>query len=210
MFDVEGFILVGGASSRMGRDKAELMFAGHSSIERIAAELPPPVTLVGSRREYRHLSLRNVPDLHEHWGALGGIHAALADAKRPWAVMVACDLPFVTRELFARLRSLADEANDAVVPVQPDGRPQPLCALYRPKTCLPEAEKLIAQDEHTPRALLATVKTRWVEFPQLADLPGANNFFFNVNTPAEFELATKIFAEAVQRQEHSLEKLHEF
>lgn len=199
MFDVEGFILVGGASSRMGRDKAELTYAGHRSIERIAAELPPPVTLVGGRHEYRHLSLKNVPDLHEHWGALGGIHASLAVAKQPWAVIVACDLPFVTRELFARLRSLADETSDAIVPIQPDGRPQPLCAFYRPKTCLPETEKLVAQGEHTPRALLATVKTRWVEFRQLADLPGASNFFFNVNTPGDFELATRIFAEAAAR-----------
>ena len=210
MFDVEGFILVGGASSRMGRDKAELIFAGHSSIERIASELPSPVTLVGSRHEYRHLSLNNVPDLHENWGALWGIHASLADAKKPWAAIVACDLPFVTRELFARLRSLSDETTDAVVPIQPDGRPQPLCAFYRPKTCLPEAEKLIAQGEHTPRALLAKVKTQWVEFQQLADLPGANNFFFNVNTPADFELATKLFAERAQCQGHQVEKHAEF
>jgi molybdopterin-guanine dinucleotide biosynthesis protein A len=202
MFDVAGFILVGGASSRMGSDKAQLLFNGRTSLELIAAELSAAVssvTLVGARQEYRRLALKNVPDLHERWGALGGIHSALAVTEKKWAAVVACDLPFVTRDLFARLMSLIDETNDAVIPMQPDGRPQPLCALYRRESCLPEVSKLIAEGEHTPRALLANVRTRWVEFDELRDLPGADNFFFNVNTPADFELARKTFKESDRR-----------
>jgi molybdenum cofactor guanylyltransferase len=197
MFDVEGFILVGGASSRMGTDKAQLVFDGLSSIERIAAELSSvasSVNLVGSRHHYRHLSLKNVPDIHPGWGALGGIHAALAACERDWALVVACDLPFVTKEFFERLKGFRGQQVDAVVPIQADGRPQPLCALYRRNTCLVETEKLIEMDEHTPRALLRSVKTHWLEFAELRDLPGANNFFLNINTPADFEEATKRLA----------------
>ena len=182
----------------MGSDKAELVFKGRTSLEIIAAELSAVVSdvaLVGARQEYRRLTWKNVPDLQERWGALGGIQAALAATDKEWAAIVACDLPFVTCDLFAHLMSLIGETNDAVVPVQPDGRPQPLCAIYRRETCLPEVNKLIAQDEHTPRTLLANVETRWVEFDELQDLPGADNFFFNVNTPAEYEFAQKKFAE---------------
>lgn len=196
MFDVEAFILVGGASSRMGRDKSQLLFNGRTAIERIATELLAvalPVATVGARQLYRHLSFRNVPDIHPHWGALGGIHAALRACERDWALIVACDLPFATGRLFERLAALRAEQADAVVPVQADGRPQPLCALYRRAICLPEAEKLIEKDEHTPRALLATVRTRWIQTGELQDLPGANNFFFNVNTQADFEEAQKLF-----------------
>jgi molybdopterin-guanine dinucleotide biosynthesis protein A len=202
MLDVAGFILVGGASSRMGSDKAQLVFNGLTSLELIAAQLSaavPVVALVGARQEYRRLGLKNVPDLHERWGALGGIHSALAATEKQWAAIVACDLPFVTRDLFARLISLIDETNDAVVPLHSDGRPQPLCALYRRETCLAEANKLIVEGEHTPRALLANVKTRRVEFDELKDLPGADNFFFNVNTPADFELAQRILKEKEPR-----------
>jgi molybdopterin-guanine dinucleotide biosynthesis protein A len=198
MFDVEGFILVGGASSRMGKDKAQLVFDGQTSIELIAAELSAtasPVSLVGARQEYPRLPLRNVPDVHQRWGALGGIHAALAAGERTWTAIVACDLPFVRGVLFTRLKSFANETNDAVVPMQPDGRPQPLCALYQRETCLREVERLIGLGEHTPRALLANVSTRWVEFNELADLPGADNFFFNVNTPADFERAKQLFTQ---------------
>jgi molybdopterin-guanine dinucleotide biosynthesis protein A len=198
MFDVEGFILVGGASSRMGRDKAQLLFNARTSIERVATELLAvalPVTMVGARQHYRHLSLRNVPDVHPGWGALGGIQAALKACERDWALIVACDLPFITAQLFERLATLRGDQTDAVVPVQADGRPQPLCALYRRETCLPEAERLIERDEHTPRALLAAVRTRWIEMDELEDLPGAKNFFFNVNTQADYEEAKKLFDE---------------
>jgi molybdenum cofactor guanylyltransferase len=196
MLDVEGFILVGGRSSRMGTDKSRLHFGGQTSVARIAAELrsrTPRISLVGASRADSDPDLKIVPDTHERWGALGGIHAALSACVSGWALIVACDLPFVTRDLFSRLQMLSQqESPDAVVPIQPDGRPQPLCALYRREPCLLEAEKLIAGGEHTPRALLANVKTRWVRPEELADLPGAENFFFNVNTPEDYERAKQI------------------
>ena len=193
MFDVEGFILVGGASRRMGRDKALLDFGGQPLLERIAGELSTvvsAVSLVGARQSYA--SFKNVPDVYPQWGALGGIHAALMAAKTDWAAVVACDLPFVTSQLFERLATFMNDMTDAVVPIQADGRPQPVCALYRAATCLPEIEKLVATGEHTPRALMANVRTRCVEFAEICDLPAAEHFFFNVNTPEDLEGAHDI------------------
>jgi len=197
MLDVEGFILVGGRSSRMGTDKSRLQFGGQTSVQRIAAELrpvTPRISLVGPGPAGFDPDLRRVPDTHERWGALGGIHAALGACVAVWALIVACDLPFVTRDLCSRLVTLSrQESPDAVVPIQPDGRPQPLCALYRRERCRLEAEQLIASGEHTPRALLANVNPRWVRPEELVDLPGAQNFFFNVNTPADYEQAQQIW-----------------
>jgi len=196
MFDVEGFILVGGASRRMGRDKALLEFGGRPLLDRIAHELSAvtsAVSLVGARQT--HSSFKNVPDVYEQWGALGGIHAALMAAKTDWAAVVACDLPFVTRALFERLVAFVSNTTDAVVPIQPDGRPQPVCALYRVAACLPEIESLVATGEHTPRALLATVRTRCVEFSEIRDLPGAEHFFFNLNRPGDVEKAHALLSQ---------------
>lgn len=199
MLDVQGFILVGGASSRMGADKSQLRFGRQTAVQRITEALhsaTPQVFLVGSRPGPANPGLEIVRDVHERWGALGGIHAALSGCQAEWAAIVACDLPFVTGDLFLRLLVLAQQTQqevfDAVVPIQPDGRPQPLCALYRRECCLRAAERLIADGEHTPRALLAAVGTRWVEFAELADLPGAKHFFFNVNTPEDYDRAKQL------------------
>src|SRR5262249_21030475 len=134
MLDVEGFILVGGASSRMGRDKSQLLFEDQTATERIASQLAvitSRVALVGACEDHSKVQFKKIADIQERWGALGGIHAALRNCHTQWAAVVACDLPMVTSDLFARLVSLAESQNDAVVPIQPDGRVQPLCALYR-------------------------------------------------------------------------------
>jgi molybdopterin-guanine dinucleotide biosynthesis protein A len=199
MFDVEGFILVGGQSSRMGRDKSELLFGAQLGVEHIAnalRALTPTVRLVGNRGGL-HSDFGNIPDSIEGWGALGGIHAALGACNAEWAAIAACDLPLVTPGLFGRLWQYAlrdGDGFDAIVPIQPDERPQPLCAIYRRQSCLAAAMTLISQHEHKPRTLLASVRTRWVSFAEISDLPGAQNFFLNVNTPDDYEQATHILA----------------
>jgi molybdopterin-guanine dinucleotide biosynthesis protein A len=132
-----------------------------------------------------------VRDVFPQWGALGGLHAALAACQAEWCCVVACDLPFVTGELFLRLASLTKNF-DAVVPVQIDQRPQPLCALYRTLACRTQASELIKAGERRPRALLQAVKTRWVAFDELSDLHGATHFFNNINTPEDFAHAKEM------------------
>src|SRR5918911_881454 len=189
MLEFEGFILVGGASSRMGTDKARLEIGGRNFVERIQAALASitsRTSLVGVNVSGAALPLLpSVADVHVKWGALGGLHAALAACGADWAAVVACDLPFVTGELFVRLASLRENF-DAVVPQQPDGRRQPLCALYRAEVCRDHAEELIAAGERRPRALLEVVRTRVVAFESLSDLDGAHDLFINVNTPEDF------------------------
>ena len=199
MFDVEAFILVGGQSSRMGSDKSRLIFGNQTSVQHIAAALgalTDKVRLVGATNHGRSDGLLNVPDKHASWGALGGIQAALAACEAKWAVIAACDLPLVSPALFARLWQFTGAGEgqmfDAIVPIQPDERPQPLCAIYRRESCAALAEQLIAEGEHKPRALLAKVQTRWIPFREFSDLPGAKDFFLNVNTPSDYEQAKKI------------------
>ena len=142
MDSVEGFILAGGASSRMGTDKARLLIGDESFVQRIGgrlSEVARKVSVVG-KVDSSDLSFPFVPDVHERWGALGGVHAALAACEAEWALVVACDLPHVTADLFNRLLLLATDF-DAIAPVQQDGRRQPLCAVYRVAACLPKPKR---------------------------------------------------------------------
>lgn len=191
MPEIEGFILAGGKSSRMGSDKAQLRLGGQSFVEKIAdalASISRRVRVVGVKAEGAQGKWAFVPDVYGQWGALGGLHAALAACHSEWAAIVACDLPFVTGELFLRLASVRENF-EAVVPVQTDTRLQPLCALYRTKTCLRHAEELIAAGERRPRVLIERVRARRVVADELADLAGAELFFANVNTPLDYARA---------------------
>ncbi len=189
MSDLEGFILAGGASSRMGTDKSRLSLGGRTFVGRVAEALRPltaRVSVVSSRPDASGFGLPVVPDIHESKGALGGLHAALKGCGAGWAAVVSCDLPFVTGELLLRLASFVDEGVEAVVPHQSDGRPQPLCALYATAACLAVSEELIRAGELRPRVLLERVRTRRLAFDELSDLAGARLFFHNVNTPDDY------------------------
>jgi molybdopterin-guanine dinucleotide biosynthesis protein A len=195
MNSVEGFILAGGASSRMGTDKARLLIGDESFVQRIGRQLSkvtPKVSVVG-KMDPTGLTFPVVQDVHERWGALGGLHAALAACEAQWALVVACDLPYVTAALFNRLLLLATDF-DAIAPVQKDGRRQPLCAVYRVAACLPQAEALIKTGERKPVALLQSVTTRWLKFSEVEDLTGANRFFDNINTPQDYARVSRTTA----------------
>lgn len=190
--------MAGGASSRMGTDKARLSLGGLTFIERIAGALrstTPDISVVSARQESFALSLPVVPDIHRDCGALGGLHAALSACRAPWSLVVSCDLPFVTGELFARLGEFRNEETDAVAPLQTDGRPQPLCALYSPARCLARVERLLQEGERRPRVLLQQVRTRWVAPAELSDLRNAELFFMNVNTPEDYRRARECAGE---------------
>ena len=190
--EIEGFILAGGASSRMGEDKSRLSLGGRTFVEAIAESLravTPRVCVVSSRPRAESHGLPLVPDLRAGLGALGGLHAALNACRAEWAAVVACDLPFVTGELLSRLASLRADSLDAVVPTQEDGRVQPLCALYRTGACLVQVEEMIRTDELRPRVLLSRVCARRVAFDELRDLAGSSRFFLNVNTPEDYARA---------------------
>lgn len=196
MDQIEAFILAGGTSSRMGKDKAELLLEHQSFIQRIADTLFAvinSVTVVG--RSSTDPRLKTALDVYPSWGALGGLHAALQSCTSSWAFVIACDLPFVTSELVS---CLADERSqyEAVVCIQPDGRPQPLCALYSVQPCLSVAAKLIDEGKRRPLDLLERVNTRWVPFSELTELPRSEKFFVNINTPEDYYEAVRIEANA--------------
>ncbi len=150
-------------------------------------EVTGSITLVGSRQPNSRCALAT--DVYPGWGALGGLHAALAACRTEWAIVAACDLPLVTAELFKHLASLRAN-HDAVVPLQMDGRPQPLSALYRIEPCLKRATELIEAGRRRPLDLLELVNTRWVRFSELRNLDQAENFFVNINTPDDYDAVT--------------------
>lgn len=207
--DIEGFILTGGKSSRMGFRKDLIRLGGLSLVERSAAALAP--VCLGEIRVVGHnppsdVLLSFLPD--EPWlingteagGPLRGLRTALLAAARPWIAVLACDLPFVTSELFRYLRDhVASFPADtqAVIPIQPDGRPQPLCALFRTADCLAKIQKISSTSDLSLAHFIAELRVVSVPFADLAQLPDSELLFLNLNRPddlaeAEARVAGKL------------------
>jgi len=134
-----GFVLTGGASRRMGRDKALLAWEGAALVEHVAGrvrEAAGSVTLVGAPERYAALGLPAIADRRPCAGPLAGIEAALAVTSAEWNLVVACDMPSVTTDFLAALLAEAERSSgDCLVPATPSGRLEPLCAVYR-RGCL--------------------------------------------------------------------------
>src|SRR6266446_5976765 len=128
-----GYILTGGKSSRMGTEKAFLDFGGSTLLERAIAvvrETSLNFAIVGDPAKFAAYGAV-IADLYADCGPLAGIHAALMHSSAELNLMLAVDMPFVTRELLAFLFAAAEEG-DAIVTVPRSGKGlQPLCAVYR-------------------------------------------------------------------------------
>jgi molybdopterin-guanine dinucleotide biosynthesis protein A len=128
----------------------------------------------------RPAPLRSIPDLYPGFGPVGGILTALRDAKAEWAVVAACDMPFVSAELLARmLERAADCGGQALVAATPDGRSHPLCAVYH-RSAAAILQECVDQRILTMRVALKSMNT----VPFDVDDP---RLLTNVNTPAEWE-----------------------
>jgi len=195
-----GVVPAGGASRRLGQDKALLRIgAGATLLERTVAtvqaaglrEVVLSVSTVEQGRALRDAvpavaGLRLVVDAGPGRGPLGALHAALTAFPHHHVLLVACDMP---RLDVAALRALLEEPRDAdaVVP-HVAGRDQPLTALFGP-ACLPLTARLLAQGRLAMRDLLAApgLRVRFLDETCLARAGVPAAAFDNVNTPADLE-----------------------
>lgn len=177
----------------MGRDKAWLELDGQTMIERVIVAIKPvttSVSIIANSPEYERLGLPVYSDTHTGIGPLEAIRTALANARTPRVLLVGCDVPFVTTELFSFLLRLKGDYQ-AVVPVGADERLEPLCAVYS-TDALSRVTGLIENGRRKVSLLFEQVRTRLVTFDEIGHLPGAGLFFENVNTPEEYSRALEV------------------
>jgi molybdenum cofactor guanylyltransferase len=191
--DVTAFVLAGGKSTRMGKDKAFLEFRGRILLARaleLATGAGQEVRIVGDPRKFAAFG-RVVKDIYRERGPLAGIHAALKSSSTELNLMLAVDLPFVQPDFLKYLISVARETKALVtVPRVSDGL-QPLCAVYRREFARP-AEQSLAQGKNKIDALFVSVETRIIEPDELSHAGFTSQMFRNLNTPEEFEKAANI------------------
>jgi molybdopterin-guanine dinucleotide biosynthesis protein A len=187
-----GFVLAGGKSSRMGAntDKAFLDFGGQTLLDRalgVMGAVCGRVMIVGDPAKFAKTG-SVVADIFPGCGPLGGIHTALVHSTAELNLMLAVDMPFVSKELLAFLFDVAAaEGGDkhVVVTVPRTSRGlQPLCAIYR-RDFSAAAERALRAGKYKIDAAFSGVNIRVIEERELAAAGFSEQSFFNVNTPED-------------------------
>jgi len=174
-----GWVLVGGRSSRMGVDKA-LLDVGQGALAlhavRLVAEVCETAALVGDPEKYGSLGFPVIPDNVPGFGPLGGIETALSRSAAEWNLIVACDMPLISVEIFERLFSSAP-GFDCAVPRHANGLVEPLCAVYA-RGCHAAVAEALAAGVRRVTDGLRSLAVRYVQ-------TGGEASFANLNTPED-------------------------
>ena len=177
------FVLAGGASSRMGRNKAALKLGKTTfiqTIERTARRLALSVHVIerdnGPRR-----------------GPLSGILTAFEDFPCDAGLFLSCDMPFITSDTLVRLREQFEEHR---CPVFSSSQGLAGFPFILPADASKEVKSLLALGCPSLQTLAEAVQARLINVP--SPLPEE---FLNVNTPSDFENAKEIW----KRQEAELQ-----
>ncbi|MBI3857481.1 MAG: molybdenum cofactor guanylyltransferase [Planctomycetes bacterium] len=180
-------ILAGGASARMGQDKALLPFHGRPLLQHQIELLSPMFkeVLLGANdpAPYTSFGVRVVPDLLPERCALTGIHAILKAAVRPRVFVVACDMPFLNPALIEKLFAVPGEP-DVVVPESDRGL-EPLHAFYGP-WCVKAIEECARRGVWKVTDFYASLRVERVRIKDSDWLVDGQSPFLNANTPDEW------------------------
>jgi molybdopterin-guanine dinucleotide biosynthesis protein A len=195
---VNGFVLAGGRSTRMGRDKALLEYGGRTLVEHAidllrAAGLEPHI--VGTRPDLAAFA-PVMEDLHPDCGPLGGLEAALAASSSKWNVFLPVDLPLLPVAFLRYLQERVGITSAAATIPSLAGRPQPLCAVYHRSLLAGIRRSIEARDYKVMRAIESTAEEREIDIFSVEAVaaaredwplqPPVHGWFQNVNTPEDF------------------------
>jgi molybdopterin-guanine dinucleotide biosynthesis protein A len=186
---VTAAIMAGGKSKRMGQDKAWIELDGEPLIKRVAdvlRQVADEVIVVANDPRYALLGLRVVPDKYPAGGALGGIATGVGAATHDTVLVAACDMPFLSAEMWRAILAHRGEA-DVVIP-RVGGEYETLHALYT-KACVPHMARSVAENRLRVISFFDQVRVLALEEAELRAVDPTLRSFTNVNTPEELASA---------------------
>ena len=183
-----GYVLAGGKSTRMGRDKALLEIGGKPLIRSAAnllKALTERVVILGPAEKYGFLGLPVLPDLVPSRGPLSAIYTGLERSGTAVNLFLACDMPLM-EETFLKLLVERAPLADAVLLRLDDGSLEPLCAVYN-RSCLPTVRANYENRRFKLSDLFPELRTHYLTEADLQVLGLDHRIFTNLNHPGDLE-----------------------
>jgi molybdenum cofactor guanylyltransferase len=175
---ISGFVLAGGESSRMGRDKALLNWRGRTLVEHMVellSSVPCDVRVVGRPP---------LPDIIGDCGPLGGIATALQISQTDANLVLAVDLPLLTEDFLRYFASRLDSCHSAVLGCSLQTG-VPICLGIR-RSILPLVTHRLRRGQRSVSALISAVDSKLLSARELESAGFAPSMFRNVNTPEDY------------------------
>ncbi len=188
---INGYVLAGGKSSRMGQDKGLMLLNNQPLVSQIASQLKPLVSqviVVANNPDYKKIGYNCIADKVKEIGPLGGIYTALKHSEATHNVIVSCDTPFVTTRLFEYVLAKATTHEITVVAV--NGFIQPLIGVYK-TSCWVRIQQAIEMNQ---LKLQAVIKQFDLQVLELTDCDWfSEKQLLNLNTPIEYQKAIELW-----------------
>jgi molybdopterin-guanine dinucleotide biosynthesis protein A len=173
-----GFILAGGKSARMGRDKALLDWHGRTLLDHMTH-------LISAVADKVHVVGRDpLPDRVPGLGPLSGIATALETSSTDTNLVVAVDLPSLTEKFLQYLTSEAEQTSGPLTACK-IGSHFPLCLVIH-RRLLPEVQRRLAARDLSVHALIENVPSRLVSEQELLNAGFNASLFRNINTEQDY------------------------
>jgi len=209
--DAEGWVLAGGRSLRMGRDKASLAIGGRPLLEHMLDKmrgLGLRARVAGLRTPVASVFAEVLSDAHPDCGPLSGIETALAKSEATLVLVVGVDLPLLETEFLAWMLTRATITGALATIPRIGGQTQPLCAVYRREMLGGVTEALNACDYKVMRAVERAAADQrldriGVDFFDAETVAATDAWrstwathlqFMNCNTPEELAFAGALLA----------------
>jgi len=183
-----GVLLAGGASRRMGRDKASLQFRGAPLLPQLVERLAPVCAggvMVVRRGPSQPLpslpeGARVVDDLLPEHAALGGLYTGLVLSPTPFVFLGACDMPLLDPGLVRWLGTRPPAGADVLMPFC-GGHPQPLHAVYSHR-CLAAIKEALLSEEFRMDGWHGSVRVERLDEAAWSSLDPSGRSFRNANS----------------------------
>ena len=190
-------VLAGGKGLRLGGEKAFLEINGENLLQRVISRLDflnsDTILVIAEEQKLPQLaynqSLKIVTDIYPRKGPLAGIYSGLLNSYSEKTFVVACDMPFLDKELISYLLEVSI-GFDITIP-RFGNIVEPLHSVYS-KNCLEAIVKLLVSNNLKVDNLLKMVKVRYVETQEVNYFDPDHFSFFNINTKKDLIFARKL------------------
>lgn len=186
-----GMILAGGKSSRMGQDKASILWQEKSLLEHAVALLKPfcsEILILSSKPEHEIEGTTRIADLSPNMGPSGGMVSGLEIAKNEWTLLHLVDMPLVDTELITNLLQYW-EAGFEAIHFQDGDNPRHYPCLYH-RSAITHFRPNLERKNEGIRKVLRRMKVKLIATDRIFE-EQFGPAFSNVNTPEDLKQIMK-------------------